>query len=270
MKEALCTLNQVVYKAENFAYVDGFEIKRKNLVCPECGYPAFFTKESYDKKRMAHFKARPHRVGCSLAVETSDNLDTNEEMPKEDQSIRIDFNYGAHESYLKKSEEGVQEEYDNKNNSSIATATAKTQVSRRLSSLLKLLLQENSLANQDIRIASEFYEDPIMAKRLFKRTKDIIDVSNGKVLGVFGQIVSTGVSDQSLWLNFTNDIKDFSIVIDSSIVNDFLARFSEVKKIEEIGDDLNGLYVLCFGDVKKSSKNKLYVSCDDLKNIVLI
>lgn len=54
------------------------------------------------KKRMAHFKARPHRVGCSLTVETSDNLDTNEEMPKEDQIIRIDFNYGAYESYLKK------------------------------------------------------------------------------------------------------------------------------------------------------------------------
>lgn len=230
MDKALCTLDQVVYQAGVFTSVNEFETKRKNLVCPECGYPAFFTRESYDKKRIAHFKARPHKIGCSLAVETSDNLDTNEEMPKEDQIIRIDFNYGTHESYLKKSEEGIQEEYDNKNNSAIATATAKTQISKRLSSILKLLLQDNSLADKDIRIASEFYENPIMAKCLFKRTKDIIGVSNEKVLGVFGQIVSTGVSDNSLWLNFTNNIKDFSIVIDSSIVNNFLARFSEAKK----------------------------------------
>lgn len=69
MDIALCTLDNYIYTSAQFSQLPFADIgeKRRSLICPECGGPAFFRKQTRNG-RAACFGARPHQPSCSLSV----------------------------------------------------------------------------------------------------------------------------------------------------------------------------------------------------------
>lgn len=72
MQSARCTLNGALYHAQQLTSLPNHDLsqRRHHLVCPECGGPAFYRKETHNG-RDACFGARPHASGCSLKAAQS-------------------------------------------------------------------------------------------------------------------------------------------------------------------------------------------------------
>jgi len=83
-----------------------------------------------------------------------------------------------------------------------------------------------------------------------------------KVRGVYGQIFDVNIFNNSIWINSGGN-NDCSIIIENNLQEDFYRIFPKYKDIEE----LNGVYILCFGKILKSQKNKFYIKLDDISKI---
>ena len=70
--------------------------------------------------------------------------------------------------------------------------------------------------------------------------------------------------DNVLWIN-SYGFDAFSIIISTELQNSFFDRF---KKNEDDIDQLCGKYVLCFGKIRKSKKQKFCIELDDILKIV--
>lgn len=148
MEQAKCTEDDVIYTAINFAQQlpDDFDRKRRLLQCPECGGPAFFRNVSFSGLRAACFGARPHADGCSLSAydPAQPIYGVNDDHDILGRNIVVDFGYGSPQpidaGWRGSAENGI---------NNFGAPRPSTSTHRRLSSLLRLLIESSTLQNSD-------------------------------------------------------------------------------------------------------------------------
>jgi len=267
MDFAICTLDNSICNANSFSKLSNSEIsqKRKHLICKNCKAKAYFKKRS-KSGQAACFGARPHNNSCSLGTEESETclgtLNSNEkELINLGSLINVDFDFNTTKfTHIDTSNEDI----NSKNNASkhssangIKTATSK----RKLKSLLNILLNDPnfSKSNQKIDIG---YKYPYNASTIFRKFEEIVNSDIDKVRGVYGQIFDVNIFNNSIWIN-SGGYDDCSIIIENNLQEDFYRIFPKYKDLEE----LNGVYILCFGKILKSQKNKFYIKLNDISEI---
>ncbi len=274
MDIAFCTLDNQKYDAWKFSELSESEIKtkRRHLQCLKCKMPAYFVKESKNGKA-PHFGAKPHTDDCEYASEARDSipalLDEDRALLAKD-VIKIDFNYGANDNqkinhyeeqdFLTKSE-GKKHEYDK--------GVGESTPIRRLSSILRILLNVPSFKNRNTIIQIDKYE--YKAKNLFRQYDELTEddiVAKKNFKGVYGVIYDIGEAHGYFWINFSSNAKkEFSIRFKKELLPDLFSRFKGLK------NDLEALieqHVLCLGFVNKFSTNKLHMTLKSFETIVFL
>ncbi len=277
MDLARCTQDNILYNALEFSKLSDLAIKRRHLMCEECKYPAYFKKAS-KSGQAACFGARPHKEGCSVATEDSDTIigiltETEKELINNGNEIKVDFNFETEPTthIIDSEDEGNSTGKVGRSHSS-ANGIGKAVSSRKLSSLLNILINDISFSksNRKIDIGQKY---SYKASTLFKKNDELLDLDIEKFRGLYGQIVDVKLAikeegteneETSLWLNFGGFDK-CSILVPESLVEDFFNRFSEY---ENDIDELSGKYVLCFGTIRKSKNDKFYIKLDDISQVV--
>lgn len=261
MESARCTQNDAVYEAQQFAElpVDDLAGKRRNLVCPECGGPAFFRKETQNE-RNACFGARPHNDGCSMGANqanarTNDRAEKHAGLLNSAKRIVIDFDYESPAHLDKASQsESAQNlndvgEFAERSPLNIGLVTH-----MRLRPLLRLLMSvpQFSSSQQIVEI-----EDMCHAKAcdLFVPAHAIDERHERKFLGVFGKISSVQYLPAvgSVWLNFGGP-EDLSICIPQQLAPGLFNRLG----IDRICSFVQA-NVLIFGFIRISHTDKRYM-----------
>ncbi len=270
MDFAKCTLDNKIYRAHSFEQLPTNEIdlKRKHLICKECDAKAYFKKRS-KSGQSACFGARPHNDTCSLKTEESQTSigklqDDERELINKGSEINVIFDvYSRPVTHISQDND-----HNNTNNSvgschSLKNGVGSAKSKRNLRSLLNMLLhcQDFAQSNQKINIGKYSYN----AKTIFKQFSELSDKDIGMFRGVYGQIFDVGANNNIWWIN-SGGQNDCSIKIDSNLHNNFWLVFEKYSDLEE----LNGAYVLCFGWIEKSKKNKYYIQLDDLSKIIFI
>jgi hypothetical protein len=267
MDFAVCTLDNNVYNAYDFSKLsdDEISLKRKHLICKECNAKAYFKKRS-KSGQAACFGARPHNNGCSLGTEEGATYlgalkNDEKELINLGNIINVDFNFNTTiTTHIDTSNEDIESKTCASKHSSLngtKTATSK----RKLKSLLNILLNDPnfSKSNQKIDIGHQYLYN---ASTIFRKFEDLVDSDINKVRGVYGQIFDVNIFNNDIWIN-SGGYDDCSIIIENNLQEYFYERFPSYRDIE----NLNGVYVLCFGEVLKSKKNKFYIKLDDISKI---
>ena len=269
MDFAKCTLDNQVYNAVKFSALTDLNFKRKHLVCNECGYPAYFKKAS-KSGQAACFGARPHKEGCSLISGDSDSVigtleNDEKELINSGNEIKVDFNFGTQQIvHTIENPEDLQGSNRRASAHSSQNGIGRATSTRRLKSLLNMLINDPDFATskQKIDVGRKY---PYNASTIFKNFNSLDDTQVQELRGVYGQIFDVKMTSENiLWIN-SGGYNAFSIVVPEDLQNSFFDRFEQY---QDDVDQLCGKYVLCFGEVKKSSKQKLYIKLDDVSKIV--
>lgn len=262
MDVALCTLNQITYTVQLFEALSAAEIgkQRKFLVCPECKGPGFYRKES-TSGQAACFGARPHAPKCGLAAAEARHAGgmgpDQDERINLGERIEVDFNYGTQE--VDHSDPGEPSDASGRGGRYVNAGSGprRAVMHRRLSTLLKNLIHAPDFQQSEQLIAMP--EGEFRVKDFFVDFRSIDESLLDEYRGYWGMLSDSRFGrDNALWLN-TGGRDDVSLVVDEASVGEFGERF-DVKSTE----DLAGSYVLVFGRLKKSSKDKKYISISDI------
>ncbi|MCX6076302.1 MAG: hypothetical protein NTW78_05360 [Campylobacterales bacterium] len=263
-----CTLDGNVYGAYKFSQLSDNEIsnKRKHLVCNKCDAKAYFKKKA-KSGQAACFGARPHNPGCSLASEESESClgtlyDDERELINAGSLINVDFDFNTKTTtHIDESaEDSSSSTTSSRHFSSNGIGSAESK--RKLKSLLNILLNDSdfSKSNQKINIGHTY---PYNASTIFRKFSDISTSDVNKIKGVYGQIFDVNEFNTDIWVN-SGGYDDCSIVIENHLQEYFYERFPDYIDVE----NLNGMYVLCFGEVLKSKNDKFFIKLDDISKIV--
>lgn len=261
MESARCTQNDAVYEAHQFAElpVNDLAGKRRNLVCPECGGPAFFRKETQNE-RNACFGARPHNDGCGMGANqanarTNDRAEKHAGLLNSARLIVIDFDYGS-PTHLDKASQSDPAQNANDVGEFAERSTLNTgSITRmRVGPLLRLLIDVPSfcLSQQIVEIEGMCHAK---ACDLFVPSVGIDERHERKFLGVFGKISSVQYLPAigAVWLNFGGP-EDLSICIPPELAPGLFHR---------LGIDRICVFakanVLIFGIVRNSQAGKKYI-----------
>ncbi|SDZ64554.1 hypothetical protein [Pseudomonas sp. NFIX28] len=268
MDIARCTLDNHNYDIPSFEALGDriIERYRRRLVCPECGGPGFYRRES-TSGQAACFGARPHRDQCSLAAtepRRSGGLGPGQdERINLGERIEVDFNYGA--------DPNVNPDPDEPNNPQgrggryVGRGGARNAViHRRLSTLLRNLIHSEDFRQSNQLIALP--EGQFRVRDFFVEFPDIEDTNIGEYRGYWGMIADAALSrfdPPSLWLN-SGGRDDVSIVVGDEQSNEFLERFP-FEDIEEFA----GAYALIFGELRESQNGKKYLAATQIAKLTL-
>ncbi|GFE56814.1 hypothetical protein [Geobacter sp. AOG1] len=267
MESALCTLDNITYTATNFNQVDGFEDKRKNLVCTECNGPAFFRGPTRNG-REACFGARPHAEGCALATLEHDGPpaghgDEGDEIFTTGQRIVVDFNYGALETVEATQPVGGQANACNIGVGYGQAVAIRQNMTRRMSSLLRSLIEtaEFRRSTQIIEIAGE---GEFTVGDFFVNFSEVTGNHINCFRGYWGMIPDTQLDHNgTLWFN-SGGREDISVLLDRNHIGAVYRRF-HIDHEEEIA----GAYLLVMGVLKLSASGKKYVEIVDPAHFTL-
>lgn len=270
MDVARCTADGIVYTVELFeSRGDSFVSQyRRLLACPECAGPAFYRRES-SSGQAACFGARPHAAKCSLgAVEgrRSGTMGPGEQdaiQPSE--RILVDFEYGAHEPVNPYDPGHVLDPEGRGRKFTPGTGGRSSQKHRRLSSLLKNLIYSSAFRESDQLIALP--QGEYRVKDLFVEFPLTSEAMVGSYRGFWGMVSDAAAfpkGNESLWLN-SGGRDAVSVVVDADLGETFQKRYP-VFDLEKFA----GSYVLVFGELRLSQKNKLYIAVKDLSQISLL
>jgi len=268
MDVALCTINNTVYDIAGFEALSPkcIGVMRRNLLCPRCMGPGFYRKAARSGQASC-FGARPHAEFCDMggpqsATNRGDTLD-QDDVVNRGERIEVDFAFGAplHHHTV---EEGSGAAYGVGRQSGGQAAQRTQTRHRRLSTLLK-----NLILSEDFRRSEQLIS---VESGLFKVRDFFVPFAQAEVdelermrgyWGLISDAAQSGDQPPSLWLN-TGGRQDLSVVVDSSLVDDFTQRFP----IHEL-EDLAGAYVLVFGCVRVSKNAKKYIAVHDISRITL-
>lgn len=266
MDIARCTANGVTYRAPAFEALDENSIQeyRQLLVCARCGARAFFRKKS-TSGQAACFGARPHATGCDLAAVESryrggQGLD-QEERINYGERIQIDFAYGAHAVvHVDPQEPGDPAGRGGQFRGGDGPRNAV--MHRRLSTLLRNLMLSDQFRNSDQIIALP--EGQFRVRDFFVPFSQAGAHLVGEFRGYWGMLSDArrGQGEQ-IWLN-SGGQQNVSTAVNAELIPEFNRRF----QIEEL-EDLAGAYVLVFGTLGRSPRDKLYLACNDLRYITV-
>ena len=265
MESARCTQNNALYGAQQFAElpVGDLEDKRRNLVCPECGRPAFFRKQTQNE-RNACFGARPHNDGCSMCAtqgntRTNDSLETYAGLLNSSKRIVIDFDHGSpaprdnssqSESAPSANEAGELTERSALNSGSVTHM--------RLRPLLRLLMGtlQFSSSHQIVEIEGMCRSK---ACDLFVPAAAVNERHERMFMGVFGKISSVHYLPDmgTIWLNFYG-ANELSICLPPELTPGLFHRLG-IDRICAFAQ----ANVLIFGFVRISQAGKRYMVMDN-------
>ena len=159
MDIAKCSLNERVYTAVVFSALPSSELsnKRRYLVCTECQSNAFFRKASRSGQG-ACFGARPHIEGCSFAspeTQTTEIEVGDEDIIHNSQIIEIDLNFGTMYENVDANINAEGEQGGRRGRHVGGGARPNTYMHRRLSTLLRTLINSNEFRNSNQQIRSK-------------------------------------------------------------------------------------------------------------------
>lgn len=265
MDIAKCVTDGVVYYAEKFSLFEGAELgsKRRNLICTECGADAFFRKES-TSGQAACFGARPHVNDCSFASPETQRveLDGGEEdfIRNPGTKIEIDLNYGAAQQNFDIDSEDAEGSNQERGRHSGRGSRPSATMHRRLSTLLKNLINSEDFreSHQAIELAGH---EPTLVKDFFVSFDIVGREHSGQFKGYWGLITDARYGlNGSLWLN-SGDRSAVSCVISVEAVDGFLKKY-KVKSLEEF----SGAYMLMLGTKSTSQNGKKFIWAEDEAN----
>ena len=273
MESARCTQNNAVYGAQQFAELPVGDLanKRRNLVCPECGRPAFFRKET-ENERNACFGARPHHDSCSMGAPQANarSHDGNGKYAGLLNSakrivIDFDFDYGQstqsdrtspHESAPRATDVGESAEH--------LALNSGTDTHMRLRPLLRLLIgvPQFSVSQQIVEI-----EGMCTAKAcdLFVPAHAITEHHERVFMGVYGKIFSVQYLPEAgtVWLNFGGP-DDLSICIPAELAPGLFRRLRISRICAFAKAD-----VLIFGFVRNSHAGKKFILIENQEDMAV-
>lgn len=256
MDIARCTLDDKTYTIWVFNQLPPAAIERyrRHLLCEECGFKAYYRKESSDGKPPCF--GATHQVGCK-AASSSAQLTNDERHDIEDvnkivaagNTIRINFalstkqnNEGGKNSdcsghYASPSKRYSKEPAENKI------------ISRGLKTILNYLIRSPEFAESDTLICTDD-KHCWKAKNLivpFEKT----ELDKNKRPHMYWGMISHSDKDMK-WLN-TGGQENVSIPISS--IRDILIDAFDIEDEE----DFSGAYAIVFGWCKEAMSGKLYI-----------
>lgn len=268
MDVALCTLDNVVYSATQFANLNFGELseKRRYLACPECQGPAFFRKATRNG-RAACFGARPHQPNCSLAAQDETRIidghgDIADVINNPGERIVVDLDFGANQhvhaephvgAFHGRARAGIHIGNNNGNNA---------RMHRRLSSLLRTLIEVPQFGNSNQILEIMGREIPV--KDFFVPLLGIQNVHLNSLRGFWGMLSDIGAGQPgTVWLN-SGGRGNISFCINEEEFVNVCHRFN----IDD-EEDFAGAYVLVIGEAKRSQNGKIYCTVDN-QNMICI
>lgn len=256
MDTARCTLDNEVYTIWVFSQLPPAQIERyrRHLICDECGFSAYYRRESSDGKPPCF--GATHQAGCKAASSTA-NISTEERRDIEDvnkiiaadDTIRINFTLPLNATH--DSDEEENNDYSGRYGTpskrhSKEPAKSKI-VSRGLKTILNYLIRSPGFADSDTMICTD-------SKHCWKAKNLIVPFENAeadKRPHMYWGMISH--SDQEMkWLN-TGEKDNVSIPI--SRIKDSLVDAFDI----EDGEDFAGAYAIVFGWCKAAKSGKLYI-----------
>lgn len=269
MNFAICTLDGVVYNVQNFTTLPIIDqhTNREHLICPECKGRAFFRQRSRNG-RTACFGARPHLLGCLLAVydgQGAIHADNDSDIFRNPEPrLVIDLNYGAHLSTAQITSGNLV------NGDSYEAAPGKANITqpkrvtqRRLSSVLRALIKCRNIPSSLKEVVID-YLGGFKASDFFVNFDAIKPTHEAHWHGFWGLVVSAVYDARTgtLWMNTGCCWNEPSICISHVFVGDLCLRF-------DLGDaeDLVGANVLIVGMLKTAKNSK---KCIKLAHLNLI
>lgn len=268
MNVARCTLDSVTYLSEQFARLGFAEIgqKRRHLVCPECGGPAFFRKQTRNG-RAACFGARPHQLNCSLAAfdETRVNDGYGEVVDvihNPGERIVVDLDFGAPLHVHAEPNVGPANGRGRAGVHAGGNSPNDARMHRRLSSLLRTLIESPHFRGSQQIL--EILEREVAVRDFFVPLLDIENHHLNSLKGFWGMLSDVGVGQPgTVWLN-SGGRDDISFCIDEQSFGAVCGRF-HITDLEEF----SGAYVLAIGEARVSQNGKLYCVVDNQNMISL-
>lgn len=267
MRIALCTLDGVTYEAADFRQEDGFDNKRRYLVCTECGMRAFY-RSFAGNAREAHFGARPHAEGCTLAALEPDGTATGEGAEEDDilttgQRILLDLNYGTPDPTRGGQPVGVTVRPGNGGARGVYGPAARDTMTRRLRPILRFLME-----SEDFRRSTQTIQIPEVGEftiaDFFVPFTGVTNDHVGSYRGFWGLVPTPNIDGKgTLWLN-SGGHEDMSVLLDQGFIEEIRLRFH----FEEV-EDLAGSYVLALGELRKGPSGKRYVPISDPSRFAL-
>lgn len=257
MRTALCTLDGVTYRAADFRQVNGFDDKRRYLVCTECGMRAYYRNYARNA-REAHFGARPHAEGCTLAAPDQDGMATGQGIEDEPvlttgQRIILDLNYGTAESSQGQQPARTQRAMGNAGTGGVGEVAVNETTTRRLGPMLGALMLSEQARRPALPITIPGIGDFTIAD-FFVNFGDVVQDHVGRYQGFWGMVVDVRRdASGTMWLN-SGGREDMSICIDSRFTEETFDRFH----IEE-DEDIAGAYILVLGELRVGPTGKKYV-----------
>ena len=266
METARCLQDGSIYSSQQFTRLPATDLweKRRYLVCPECGGPAFFRKQSHDGREPC-FGARPHSDGCNLkAAPASANAcergDPSNDLLDTAKRLVVDFGYGAAQLAQSAPPAALQDfstQREQATGSGVGTSLVK-QV--RLRPLLRYLMSTQVRASQQIVDVAGV--GTFAASELFVPFDATTPIHYFNWHGFFGAIVSAYFDRaKTLWLNSRGQT-DLSICVSSGLVADLYSRFRITEE-----EDLVGANVLAFGHIQLSQQGKKYIVLNDIRAV---
>lgn len=276
MDYAKCTLDNIQYKVSDFEKLDAHELskKRRFLVC-KCGGPAFFRKASKSGQG-ACFGARPHKDDCNLS--SPENESVNGKLTPEEKEfinsgdeIKLDLQYGSSKAIHTIESEEEEEKGKNRGTShSSINGKAKSILQRRLSTLLRTLVNEKDFFQESEQKIYFNAKNPYYAKNFFIHSDYITSEYVKKINFRSYRAIWSMISDcrytndnKTLWIN-TGGNNSLSILLEEELHDSFFERF-RIKDIE----DLSGKYILVISKLQNSKNDKIYSKVEDVSYITL-
>jgi hypothetical protein len=268
MDIAKCLLNNQTYNGVSFSILPPNELsnKRKNLVCTECEADAFFRKASRSGQA-ACFGARPHIDGCSFAspeTQTAEAEGGDEDIVHNPgQIIEIDLNFGTAAQNVDVEPNNNDERGQGRGRHIGRGTRPNANMHRRLSTLLRNLINSNEFRNSNQQIELEG-KDATSVRNFFINFNDVKDEHDGKFHGYWGMLTDARIGNGgNLWLN-SGGRSAVSCVVSSENVDALYARH----KIED-EEDFAGAYILVLGTKGTSQNGKKYISTASHNHLVI-
>lgn len=270
MEWARCTQNSAIYNAQQFAGLAADELaqKRQNLVCPACGRPAFFRKETQNDRDPC-FGARPHAEGCNLsaaqaAAKASDQADAYADLLNPAKRVVVDFRFGAVTPVDRTLRPSEVQSVTTQDHPAAAGWGTNTVTHMRLRPLLRLLTSSPEFGASQIIIDMDGI-GAVRACDFFVPFKGITAQHERLFIGVFGNIASAQYfpQDNAVWLN-SGSCHEPSICVPLALAALLMDRF----EVNDVGY-FAGANVLLLGTVRISQFGKKYILLENPQHLMV-
>lgn len=268
MDIAKCALNNKIYIAVNFAELPASELsnKRKSLICTECNADAFFRKAS-SSGQAACFGARPHMENCSFAspeTQVSEAEGGDEDIiHNPGQIIEIDLNFGASNQNIDVGPNHGGETGQGRGRHVGRGTRPNANMHRRLSTLLRNLINSNEFRNSNQLIKLEG-RSVTSVSDFFMNFNDVSGAKDGEFHGYWGMLTDARIGNGgTLWLN-SGGKSAVSCAISHQDIDALYNRYS-------IDDEegFAGVYALIIGEKGTSQNGKQYIRIDSIEHLVV-